>query len=63
MLDPLTATVEPGLGDDSPSWLTLLRDLPARQKALFGDTPGDAGQAAWAEFGIAMAYDASVIEV
>ena len=63
LLDPMTAPDEPSHGDSYTAWLALLRDLPARHKVLFGDTPDDAGQAAWAAFGIATARDGMEIEV
>ena len=43
--------------------LCLLRDLPARNKVLFCDTPNHTRQAAWAAVGIALAYDGMEIEV
>ena len=63
LLDPMTAQDEPSHGDAHTAWLTLLRDLPARHKVLFGNAPDDAGQVAWAEFGIAWACDGMEIEL
>ena len=63
LLDPMTAPDEPGHGDAYTAWLALLRDLPARHKVLFGEAPDDAGQAAWAAFGIATARAGMEIEV
>ena len=44
-------------------WLSLLRDLPARHKVLFGPAPSEARRAEWADLGIALAYDGMEFEV
>ena len=53
----------PNDDNNDPAGLCLLRDLPARNKVLFCDTPDDSRQAAWAAVGIALAYDDMEIEV
>ena len=47
---------------DQP-WLALLRGMPARHKVLFADEPDTDGEAAWADEGIALAYDGMEIEL
>jgi pyrroloquinoline quinone biosynthesis protein B len=47
---------------DQP-WLALLRGMPARHKVLFADEPDAGGDAAWADEGIALAYDGMEIEL
>jgi pyrroloquinoline quinone biosynthesis protein B len=54
----------PGTDGAAPvPWLSLLRDLPARHKVLFGPAPSDVARGDWADLGIALAYDGMEIEV
>ncbi len=52
-----------GAAVGTPPWLALLRDMPARHKVLFADTPDPDGGTTWAEDGIALAYDGMEIEL
>ena len=54
--------------DDDPhpssiGWLDQLCDMPARHKVLLGAAPSARGRLAWADRGIALAYDGMEIEL
>ena len=63
LLDPALDAPTPATDAAPLPWLTLLRDLPARHKLLFGPAPCQAGQGDWADLGIEQACDGIEIEV
>jgi len=54
---------DPAVDAADPAWMTLLRDMPARHKVLFGTQPDSAPAARWAAQGIELAYDGMEIDL
>lgn len=62
LLDP-QPEAQPGDNSTARPWLSLLRDLPARHKVLFGEAPAGERRSDWAEHGLQLAYDGMEIEL
>lgn len=64
LLDHLMPRTDMASPLPDPSWLALLRELPARHKVLFGDAPSaPEAPGYWAGQGISLAFDGMEIEL